>query len=349
MIERFNSGIKDTISGRLEQDILNEVLVIKEEINEIVRACQMAKNGLVNTNLLDIEEINRIVNEVETLPYANEIEAIEYTPSVYTNNSVLLYILSIPKVRNEEYNLLITTASIVATKQVELKYERVLVNQRSTYGLRDKCLTINNSTVCADSALDKLADNDCINRLIKGGPTSCFFRTNTEEVIELIKEDTIYLTNFKGELISGNITKPLVGTYIIHISNETVQIKDRTFSSRRPTSLQALPTVLSNITEKDRRIDIGFVHSISMHNIKILSDLSWKLRTSTAVTTSVLLLVVIVICTILWKIYGRINIPAPAGIDSSNNGQQIAAPQSGLRQNYLPGTDVTADLRDVDL
>lgn len=70
----------------LEQSTINEIIILKDEINEIVRACQMAKSGIVNTNLLDQSEINRIIDELETLPYDNAIEAVEYgTPSIYSN------------------------------------------------------------------------------------------------------------------------------------------------------------------------------------------------------------------------------------------------------------------------
>lgn len=62
----------------------------------------MAKGGIVNSNVLDREEIHRIIDKIALL------EAIEYTnPMVYTNGSMILYVLSLSKVRNTEYNYLI--------------------------------------------------------------------------------------------------------------------------------------------------------------------------------------------------------------------------------------------------
>ncbi|XP_037818405.1 uncharacterized protein LOC119608168 [Lucilia sericata] len=73
-------------------------MVIKEEVNEVMRAAQMAKGGIVNSNVLDREEIHRIIDEIATLPYSNELEAIEYAdPRVCTNGSMILYVLSLPK------------------------------------------------------------------------------------------------------------------------------------------------------------------------------------------------------------------------------------------------------------
>lgn len=311
VIDRFNKGVKDTISGRFEQDILNEILVIKGEVNEIVRACQVAKNGIINTNLLDVEEINRIISEVETLPYGNEVEAIEYgTPSIFSNNSMLLYVLSIPKVRKEEYNLLLTRPSIIDGKQIDLNFNRMLVNHRETYGIRSSCLSISNSTICEEMSLERIPEDNCIVKLLKGGPTTCAFRTNTAEIVELIKADTIFLTNFKGQLTSGNVSRSLMGTYVIQINNETIQLKNRTYSSSTSTTLQALPPVLANITNKVHMIDLGYVHGISMKNIEHLSDLTRRFNFSWVIDATMFLCIAIIAFTIFRRINRKLDIPA---------------------------------------
>lgn len=97
LITRFNNIDKETESSSTENDVLDKVLIVKEEVNEIVRACQMARGGIVNSNLLDKVEIEHLLNEVETLPYQNVVEAVEYArPSVLSNGTMLLYILAMP-------------------------------------------------------------------------------------------------------------------------------------------------------------------------------------------------------------------------------------------------------------
>ena len=64
----------------------------------------MAKAGIVNTNLLDTLELERLISEEESLPYENLIEAAEYAnPSIYTNGTILLYVLLVPKVISQKY------------------------------------------------------------------------------------------------------------------------------------------------------------------------------------------------------------------------------------------------------
>lgn len=84
----------------MEQTTISEVTILKVEINEIVRACQMAKSGIAHTNLLDTSEIINVINVNFALQEAKENE----TPSSYTNASPQLYILSIPKLGRSFYS-----------------------------------------------------------------------------------------------------------------------------------------------------------------------------------------------------------------------------------------------------
>lgn len=315
--QRINQVINSTViqtssSNRAihEQNVMDELLVVKEDVNEIVRACQMARSGIVNTNLLDHEEINRLISEVETLPYANVVEALQFgKPSVYTNDSILLYVLSMPKVSRTEYNLLLTRASILGGKQVDLPYSKILANHEDTYGIISNCLSMGNMTTCDESSLEKLEEEGCVVRLLKGGHANCAIRTNTASITELIKEDTIFVTNFQGKLYSKNISKDLSGTYLIQLYNESIRLNNRTFVSLTATSLQALPPVLTNTSLKVNKVDIEYLHDMSIKNIKILNGLSYRLNTYTATDVTILLILAIVVWMIWRKLHRKIDLP----------------------------------------
>lgn len=353
LIDQFKNGVKGPKTGEYVQDLTNRVLIVKDEINEVVRACQLAKSGLVNTNLLNKEEINRIISEIETLPYVNEIQAIEYgSPSIYTNGSLLLYTLSIPKVRNEEYNLLLTRPSIINGAQIDLEFSKMLVNSLETFGITGECLSINNSTVCHEESLKKLSEDSCVARLLKGGHTTCTFRSNNEEVVELIDEDTIFLTNFEGQLTSGNYSSQLNGTYVIRLSNETIYLKNKTFSTFASTNLQVLPPALTDITNRVQKIDLEHVHGLSIKNIKRLKELTQMVTVSSFTYASIVILGVL-IAYFLWR---RINLDPriPPIIRPGNGPEHVAredqprVPRPRLTQIWSSGSDVTSDLRDVD-
>lgn len=131
--------------------LLHKALIINSQVGELTQACQLAKTGIVNSRLLDHEEVQAILTEVRNLPYQNAVEALEFSrPSVLTNGTTLLYILAMPKVAPKEYRLLLLLPAILEGKQVMLRYDKVAVNTEETYAVVNDCLSIGNTTVCPE-------------------------------------------------------------------------------------------------------------------------------------------------------------------------------------------------------
>lgn len=250
---------------------------------------EIDSDGTKNTNLLDQVEMNRIIDELETLPYSNAIEAVEQgTPSVYTNGSLLLYILSIPKLGRSVYNVLLTRAAINGGKQIDLQFDKVLINEAEIYGITGNCLSINNSTVCKGSALTKLKEDDCLSRILRGGSAKCKYRFTREEIVEVLDENVIYLTNFKGSVESNGTTTFLDGTYLLQLSNESVIIRNHTYSSNSIMRTQALPPLFVNITHDDMLLDIKYVHEVSLNNINRIDQLDTRFNSSIGINVIII-------------------------------------------------------------
>ncbi|KRJ98756.1 uncharacterized protein Dyak_GE28421 [Drosophila yakuba] len=127
--------------------LLHKVLIIDSQVGELTQACQLAKTGIVNSRLLDHGEVQTILTEVRNLPYQNTVEALEFSrPSVLTNGTALLYILSMPKVAPKDYRLLLLPATH-GGKQVMVKHDKVAVITEETYAVVDDCLSMGNTTV----------------------------------------------------------------------------------------------------------------------------------------------------------------------------------------------------------
>ncbi|KAI8116187.1 Retrovirus-related Env polyprotein from transposon gypsy [Lucilia cuprina] len=310
LIVRLNNITSGKDLAFVEQSTINEIIILKDEINEIVRACQMAKSGIINTNLLDQAEINRIIDELETLPYSNAIEAVEHEmPSVYTNGSLLLYILSIPKLGENVYNLLLTRATINEGRQIDLQFNKILINAAEIYGIIDNCLSINNSTVCKGSSVTRLKEDDCLNRILRGGATKCRYRLTREEIVEVLDEDVIFVTNFKGLVESNGTTTFLNGTYLLQLSNESVVIRNHTYSSSSIMRTQALPPVFANITHDDLLLDIKYVHEISLNNINRIDQLGTKFNSSIGINVMIIGSMVVCIGWLRYQQTRKLNLP----------------------------------------
>jgi len=59
--------------------VLHKSIFLAGEVNEMARACQLAKTGVVNSNLLDHDDVETILSEVDSHPYQNVVEAVEFS------------------------------------------------------------------------------------------------------------------------------------------------------------------------------------------------------------------------------------------------------------------------------
>jgi len=87
-------------------------------------------------------------------------------------------------------------------KEVVLEYNRMVMDPQETYALLGKCLSIGNTTVCQEKNLRKLDEASCIPRLLKGGHALCDHLRNDQEIVELVDDGTLFLTNFNGTVVA---------------------------------------------------------------------------------------------------------------------------------------------------
>ncbi|XP_036342472.1 uncharacterized protein LOC118751763 [Rhagoletis pomonella] len=300
----------------------------------------MAKAGVVNSNLLNKEEINQLISEIEALPYSNVIEAIEYSePSIYTNGTLLLYVLSMPKVAQTRFNHLITRSLLRDGHRVDLKYKTILMNKQQTYGIKDSCLHLATAMVCKQGSLDLLPEEGCLPRLLKGGQTSCRYLTCMETTVEVLKEDTIFLDNFNSSVCSGKISKHLSGSYILQLKNETITINNQTYWSTSSSGVQVLPSVLSTITNKSLAVNLDLVHEMTSGNIRLLGYL--KDKTNWFATSEGLgLILLMILIFLIWR-----KLTTGAKLPELN----LSILQQSSRNRLKKDASQNVDLRDANL
>jgi len=290
--------------------VLHKAIIIADQVNEILRACQLGKTGVVNTNLLDHDEINTILAEVDSLPYQNVVEAVEFSrPTILTNGTTLLYILAMPKVVDRKYRLMRIYPTTSDGKQVVLKYTTLAMDSLETYALLGNCVSIGNTTVCREKDLLKLEEDSCIPRLLKGGQAECDFLRTNQETVELVDDGTIFLTNFNGTVSTPVKNHHLEGSYVVQFDNETITIGDRNYSSYSSTHLMAMPAVLTQIKTTGYELSLKYVHEFSMENLKKLSVMSNEILISSSVELVIALSIMTAVYLVWKKITSTKGIP----------------------------------------
>lgn len=289
--------LDDNTHEVFQQMMFNRLQIVKEEVKEIIRATQLAKGGIINSNLLDKDEISRLVTEIETLPYSNEIEAIEYAePAMIVKNSTILYVISIPKTSKEDFHHIKLRSTIKNNKQIHLEHKEILINQHNTFGIIDKCIKRRETIICDLGQLQELKENHCITQLLKGLDAGCEFTFNKKEVIEPINDNTIFLNNFHGPITYNNSVKHLEGNYLVQYQNESVNIKGWIFTNKETRTSQILPPVLqANITEQGMKLNLEYLHDLHVSNIGKLRKLSTYHQINNVTDTIVVIAILIVI------------------------------------------------------
>lgn len=280
-----------------QQTMFNRLQLLKEEVKEIVRAAQLAKGGIVNSNLLNKEEISRLVSEVETLPYCNEIEAIEHAePTMLMRNTTILYVISIPKTNGEEFHHVKLRSTIKNNKQINLEYNEILINQHKIYGMIEKCKSRREVTICGYNQIQELKEGHCINQLMKGSDAGCEFLFNEREIIESVNENTVFLNNFNGTIAQNGSEKHLEGNFLIQYQNETVEIKGWTFTNKEIKTSQILPPILQkNITQRGIKLNLEYLHNLHQKNIRLMDKLVEDYKTSNTADIGIVTLIITVI------------------------------------------------------
>ncbi|KPU74981.1 uncharacterized protein Dana_GF27908 [Drosophila ananassae] len=280
---------------------LHKAIILAGQVAEITRACQLAKTGVTNSNLLDHEEIETMLTEVNDLPYQNAVEAVEFSrPTILSNGTTLLYVLALPKVSNRRYELVRLYPTVSGGRQIVLEHHKFALNREETYAVVGSCSTIGNITVCPEEDLIALEENSCIPRLLKGGHASCSYLRSNEEVVQLVEDGTLFLSNYNGSLTTLERDYQLEGTYIVQFNNEVVAVRNKNFTAHSANHPMALPPVLTNITVTGYRPSLGYVDDINAQNTQAMSGVSRGVTFSYVLEAS-LTLVVFLTLFIIWR------------------------------------------------
>jgi len=304
-IERLNAMIEtvNTIDNNAQAATvtLHKAILLENQVGELSRACQFAKAGLVNSNLLDEVEVRALLKEMDSLPYQSAVEATEFAkPIVATNGTTLLYILALPKVIAKEYQMLVVRPSISSGKQIDFNHGKLLVAPDETFAITSDCLTIGNTSVCAEEHLTPLNEAGCIPRILKGGNAECHYVASNRRVDELLEDGTLFMTNYNGTIVAHGQNYDLDGTFLLQFSNESVTADNKVFHSHSHAHLVAMPSVIANLTSKGYHLNLELVRSLSIRNLDLVRTVRGRLATSIVAEIAIVAIAASAIA-IVWK------------------------------------------------
>ncbi|XP_032311652.1 uncharacterized protein LOC116656339 [Drosophila ananassae] len=116
----------------------------------------------------------------------------------------------------------------------------------------------------------------------------------------MVKDGTLFLSNYNGSITTSERDYQLEGTYIVQFNNEVITVRDKNFTAYSANHPMALPPVLTNITVTGYRPSLGYVDDVNAQNIQLMSGVSRGVTLSFVLDVS-LTVVVFSILFIIWR------------------------------------------------
>lgn len=212
--QKETTKLQNKLTEKIYSDIfLDNVKLYLEHIQDIQLAIQLAKLGIINPKLID----------VQTMTSLSTLEFEHIQTSIWLENDLIYFVLSIPT-HFETYKRL-KIIPIPDKNNNELK-----INEEDNYALKDdKIYRLKNNRIT-------LEKNECIKNLMNNNKTNCQYIKNTLPHITFSEPNIIITKNLQTLEIEQNCNKlkiKIKGNNIIRFNNCKLKINDFEISTKQ--------------------------------------------------------------------------------------------------------------------
>lgn len=286
--------------------------LIKEELTNIEYAIHWAKIGTINSFILSSAEVALAVDSIDkgNLPYTTVEEALDFAEAkIVTNNSCILYIVSIPITKKEMYEKL-SIKAVKRNKYVnQIEFENVIRCKEEIYGIKGNCKTFKTLSICNQDNLVDIVNYTCLPNILRSRPASCKISNNHHiSTIDEISEGLILLNQFTGTINISGITHQLNGTFLLKFHNESITIGKKTFIAKEGVTHQTPPAFLQPTLYEsnfERILSLPMMEELNINNTRHLEILQKEKVIHQCLTYSTLLVLAIIIVIMILRKKGN--------------------------------------------
>lgn len=275
-------GKGNYITNEIIINLQNRIRLIKEQLININYAIQWAKNGIINSLILNKFEIKIALDKLreERMPFASAEEAVEYAKvSIILKNSVILYVIKIPLTNDKIFENIIIRPVKKYKKIVKLPYKEIIKENNKIYGLKNNCKKFNKIQLCNENDLIDLSKDNCIPNVIKGLESSCPFLNNQHiPRIEKIFPGVILLNDFNDTIEIDKNRQYLCGTFLIKFTNSTIVAENKTYLNFEAPQIETIPSVLQPTpieTNLENLLTIESLHELHINNTHEIKNIKF--------------------------------------------------------------------------
>lgn len=286
----------EAITMSINIDVINRIL---EEIQETII---WTKASIVNSKLLSAHEVNtiRLLLTEQGMNITIPDEALKLIrPRIALDEDNLLYILQIPKLEEEIYNVLQIYPTVVNGSVIEKLPMVVLQGREKLYITSEP-----NKYVQQPANIRSLTD-ECIANLMTGKSSQCKTRKDNTTRAVLIEDGTILINNAKSNSLKfscGPDNRTINGNFLIRFRRCTITFNNQTFSAETIHNIiepywgpiTGTATYLQPTPEED--FDEKFINREELEHVYLRKlNFHWNLRILGGTTLPVIFIIILAV------------------------------------------------------
>lgn len=285
--------------------------IISDELKAIQESIILSKLGLINFKLLTTSEIIQIDEHLQKSGINTELleEALNFAEvSIATNNEILLYVIKIPTFYEQIYEALRIEAIFKNSQRIRLKGNDYVRGENELFLQKTKCESLGNWTLCHRSNLEKISNDDCVNRIIQGLKSECPYEeiTNHQQITEM--SPTMLLLNDINDTLHttcGITDRNLSGSFIIAFRNCSISVGRHTFKNNiiKTTHQRIFTPSTSLVVGKENleyQINTHTLHQLQRQHLNQLEHIKsrtnshyWSLIGNFSLSSTIIIIIVI--------------------------------------------------------
>lgn len=296
----------EIVNESLISTLKYKIDILKEELLSIQYAIHWAKAGIVNSFILTNNEVNIVkqIFEKDAIPYINLEEAFEFSEvKIASSNNLLIYIVSIPTTAINSCNSLLIKPTKFGKFVNKILYDKVLICNNSTFGIKNPCKSYNKLTICSINNLENINNDTCITNLLRSRTSNCtLVNNNYMPTVEEIGPGILLLNQFNDTVYINDEPRNLSGTYILQYHNASIIVENKTYNYFQMMDVQPLPPVLqprSPGSTIEETLTLESVKELHLKNTKAIGLLDlenkWTSRTNFGLSTFIILFIIMIL------------------------------------------------------
>lgn len=290
LTDKFNEFLVKINQGLLNmerhQNVLQlyaNIMTIDRHFEKIEDIILLSKLNVFAHDILTDEEINKYNLSIEAFPYIKN--------SVLFKDHLIVFAILIPKFTTEKYfHSIIIPCPNLENYELNIDSTEIIIQGNHIFENTQEYITKQKL---------RIHQNKCIRNLLQTN-NSCPYRFNSEENIELIKENIIItkklpLTNLTQDCIDQNF--PIKGTNIILFNNCKIKIENTEYSNKIETFKDSLifPTVNLNKNKLINNVTLKELHGSTIENRKIINYLEQSHKNNLYITFVIICIIIVLI------------------------------------------------------